>query len=188
MKFTLPKPIESERVLIRIVEESDLDAIFKVHSNDAVTRFLPYDTWQEMADANSWYERAKGRHADQSAMQFVIAEKHSGTAIGTCLLFNIDAGSGRAEIGYSLGRDYWGAGYMQEALSALLDCAFGELGLRRLEAQIDPRNLSSGKLVTRLGFKKEGLLRQRSVMKGEVNDTDFYGLLCHEWSAPAALS
>lgn len=186
MKFTLPNLIASERVLVRLVAQSDLDAIFKVHSNEAVTRFLPYNTWQTMSDAHGWYERAKERHANQSAMQFVIVEKHSGAAIGTCLLFNFDTGSGRAEIGYSLGQDYWGAGYMQEALSALLGYAFGELGLRRLEAQIDPRNLSSGRLVTRMGFKKEGLLRQRSVMKGEVNDTDFYGLLRHEWGAPAA--
>lgn len=186
MKFTLPNPIESERLLVRLVAEADLEAIFKVHSNEAVTRFLPYTTWQAMSDAHAWHERAKGRHENQSAMQFVIVEKHSGTAIGTCLLFNFDVDSGRAEVGYSLGRDYWGAGYMQEALSALLDYAFGELGLRRLEAQIDPRNLSSGRLVTLLGFSREGLLRQRSLMKGELVDTDFYGLLSHEWCAPAA--
>jgi ribosomal-protein-alanine N-acetyltransferase len=182
MKFELPGALESERTIVRIVERSDCQAIFHVHSNNEVTRFLPYTTWKDMSEADSWYERANANHAAETAMQFVIIEKQSRTVIGTCVLFRFEVASGRAEIGYSLGRDYWGSGYMRESLSILLDYGFEKLSLRRVEAEVDPRNASSGKLLLRLGFTKEGLLRQRWVMKGETKDTEFYGLLRHEWA------
>jgi RimJ/RimL family protein N-acetyltransferase len=70
---------------------------------------------------------------------------------------------------------------MQEALSLLFAFAFDDLSLRRLEAEVDPRNLASDRLLLRLGFTREGVLRERWVTKGEVKDANIYGLLRHEW-------
>ena len=70
---------------------------------------------------------------------------------------------------------------MQEALTALVRFAFGELKLRRIEADVDPRNAASLKSLDRLGFKQEGLLRERWNVAGEIQDTLFFGLLAHEW-------
>ena len=72
-------------------------------------------------------------------------------------------------------------GYMREALSALLDHAFGELDLNRIEADTDPRNERSTRLLERLGFVKEGLFRERCIVDGEVSDAAMYGLLRREW-------
>lgn len=69
---------------------------------------------------------------------------------------------------------------MNEALGALIGCAFGSMGLRRLEAEVDPRNRSSARLLQGLGFTKEGLLRERWVTKGEARDVEIYGLLRNE--------
>jgi len=115
-------------------------------------------------------------------MQFVVVQKQSGVAIGTCLLFHFDEASARAEIGYVLGQRHWGRGYMSEALSQLFAFAFDDLSLRRLEAEVDSRNVASDRLLLRMGFTKEGMLRQRWVTKGEVQDANIYGLLRHEWS------
>jgi len=82
-----------------------------------------------------------------------------------------------------LGRKHWGAGYMLEAMRGLVRFAFEEMQLRRLEAEIDPRNAASAKLLERLGFVREGLLRQRWDLKGEVTDSGLYGLLRAEWAA-----
>ena len=114
-------------------------------------------------------------------MQFVVVEKHSNVVVGACLLFHFDEASALAEIGNVLGQRHWGRGYMREALALLCAFAFDELSLRRLEAQVDPRNLASDRLLLRLGFTKEGMLRQRWIMKGEVQDGNIYGLLRHEW-------
>src|SRR5258706_2821684 len=134
-----------------------------------------------MTDAQAWLKRMCDLQASGSALQFVAIDKQAERAIGTVLLFRFEEASGRAEIGYTLGRAHWGKGYMPEALAALIDCAFGGMALRRLEAEVDPRNESSGPLLLRLGFTKEGLLRQRWITKGEAIDVEVYGLLRHEW-------
>jgi ribosomal-protein-alanine N-acetyltransferase len=183
MPLQAPSLIESERLLLRLVQEDDLPALFNVNGSDEVTRFLPYATWKSQADGQAWFMRMSGFHSEGTALQFVIINKASNTAIGTCLLFRYDEASARAELGYVMGRTHWGAGFMYEALTALITHAFKVLCLRRLEAEIDPRNVPSERLLLRLSFTREGLLRQRWVGKGEIKDAVIYGLLRHEWPA-----
>ncbi len=181
MALVAPEPIEAQRLLIRPVAEPDLPALLEVNSNEEVTALLPYARWDSLADADAWFSRMSDIQATGLALQFVVVSKATSNAIGTCLLFRFEEPSARAELGYVLGRAYWGQGCMQEALRALVSCAFGSMGLRRLEAEVDTRNLQSALLLRRLGFTKEGLLRQRWVSKGEAKDFEMYGLLRNEW-------
>jgi ribosomal-protein-alanine N-acetyltransferase len=176
-----PPPIESDRLQVRLLAEADLPALFEVNGDDEVTRFLPYATWRSMADAHAWYKRMQGIQATGLALQFAVLEKLTGKAVGTCLIFRFDEGSSRAELGFVLGRAHWGKGYMREALVALIDWGFASQVLRRLEAEIDPRNESSRGLAQRLGFVREGILRQKWVDNGVTKDVEVYGLLRHEW-------
>jgi RimJ/RimL family protein N-acetyltransferase len=98
----------------------------------------------------------------------------------------LDSQNKRAEIGYALGREHWGHGFMHEALVGLIGFAFGELKLHRLEADVDPRNMRSMRSLARLGFKQEGVLRERWHVNGEIQDTALCGLLCHEWPPDGA--
>jgi RimJ/RimL family protein N-acetyltransferase len=175
--------ITTQRLALRLVREEDLPSLLEMNADDAVTRFLPYESWRGMEDAREWLGRAVARLAAGEAWQFVIVQRASGRVIGSCLLFHFDLPNGRAELGYLLGREHWGAGYMQEAAAALIDFAFGTAGLRRLEAQIDPRNEASARLLERVGFVKEGHLRQRWDSKGDISDSGLYGLLRSEWAA-----
>jgi ribosomal-protein-alanine N-acetyltransferase len=169
--------IQTPRLVIRLVAEQDLPALLEVNADDVATRYLPYASWSGMEDAKAWFDRAAGRLEKREAAQFVIVLRETGDVIGSCLLFKFDEPSARAEVGYVLGRQYWGAGYMFEAMKALVDYAFDELGLRRLEAEIDPRNTASAGLLERLRFTREGLLRERWDSKGEISDSGLYGLL-----------
>ena len=101
--------------------------------------------------------------------------------MGSCTIFHLDAANMRGELGYGLGSAYWNQGYMIEALTALVDFAFGTLRLRRLEADVDPRNANSLKILDKLGFQREGLLRERWNVGNEIQDTAFLGLLAKEW-------
>jgi len=184
MPFVAPEPIDAERVRVRLVAEPDLPALLEVNSDESVTALLPYATWSSVEDAGSWFRRMAAVQATGLALQFVVADKATDRAIGTCLLFRLEEGSQRAELGYVLGRPHWGRGLMQEALRSLLACAFGPLKLRRLEAEVDVRNHRSARLLQRLGFTREGLLRQRWVSKGEARDVEMHGLLRDEWPAP----
>jgi RimJ/RimL family protein N-acetyltransferase len=186
MPFAAPEPIEAERVRVRVLAEADLPALYDVNADETVTRLLPYATWTSMADAYAWFERMAGIQEHGLALQFVVADKASDRAIGTALLFRLDEGSGRAELGYVLGRAHWGRGLMHEALGALVDRAFGAMALRRLEAEVDVRNAPSARVLLGLGFSREGLLRERWVTKGEARDVEVFGLLRREWPAVAA--
>ena len=75
---------------------------------------------------------------------------------------------------------------MHEALSAVVEHAFGALALHRLEADVDPRNAASLRTLERLGFRQEGLLRERWIVADEVSDTAFFGLLASDWRAAHA--
>jgi ribosomal-protein-alanine N-acetyltransferase len=72
-------------------------------------------------------------------------------------------------------------GYAIEALTALLAHGFAALDLNRVEADIDPRNGASARVLERLGFRHEGLLRERWIVGGQICDTAFYGLLRRDW-------
>ena len=145
-----------------------------------MTRYLPYATWQSLADGQAWFRRIEAMNATGSGLQFVVLEKSSRRVVATCLLFRYDEQSARAELGYVLGREHWGRGLMQEALSALIAYAFDTYALRRLEAEVNPANDPSNRLLQKLGFRKEGLLRQRWFNKGSAHDTHIYGLLREE--------
>ena len=80
-----------------------------------------------------------------------------------------------------MGRAHWGKGYMNEALNGLVSHAFEVMNLRRLEADVDPRNGASVRTLERLGFEREGFLRERWYVNGEIQDALFYGLLRREW-------
>ena len=114
-------------------------------------------------------------------MKWGVALKPDDILIGTVTLFHLELAQGRAEIGYAQAQAYWGNGYLHEALQALLNYAFEEMQLRRLEADVDPRNTASIKTLERLGFQKEGFLRERWCVLGEIQDAFFYGLLKRQW-------
>jgi len=114
-------------------------------------------------------------------MKWGVALNSDDRVIGTVTLFHVDLDNGRAEVGYALAHAYWHQGYIHEALQALFKFAFEVLRLRRLEADVDPRNEASIRTVERLGFQQEGFLRERWHVDGEIQDARFYGLLAREW-------
>src|SRR5438270_12254151 len=86
----LAAPLHSERVLIRPLLDTDLDALFPINGDDEVTRFLPYKTWHTMDDARAWLTRTRTLETAGNAVQLVLlrADATRSTVIGTCLLFN----------------------------------------------------------------------------------------------------
>jgi RimJ/RimL family protein N-acetyltransferase len=116
-------------------------------------------------------------------VRLALADRRDDRLLGTCSLFSFDLSNRRAEIGYALSRAEWGRGLMHEALQALVGYAFETLALHRLEADIDPRNSASARSLERLGFRLEGLLRERWIVAGEVSDSGLYGLLERDWRA-----
>lgn len=173
--------LDAPRVRLRWVTADDVDAIYAVFSDRRMMRYWSSAAMTGRQEAENYVARIHEGFQAKSLFQWGVERKEDGLVLGTCTLFNLDPGNAKAELGYGLGSVHWGKGYMGEALSALLDFAFGTLRLRRLEADVDPRNDNSLRILGKLGFQREGLLRERWNVAGEIQDTAFYGLLAKEW-------
>ena len=181
MGFPLITHIEADRVALRPVAATDLPALLAINGDPQVTQFLPYATWLSLDDGAAWLARMEALGATGTGQQLVVVRRADAAVIGTLLLFKHDAGSQRLELGYVLARAHWGQGLMREALQAVCGQLFGALGVRRIEAEVNPANVASCRLLTRVGFTLEGTLRQRWVGKGVAYDTHVFGCLSQEW-------
>lgn len=178
--------LRTARLELRPHVPGDAAALFAMFSDPEVMRYWSTPPWPSIESAHAFLERAKKAMADEEFLRLALVRAGDGALLGTCTLFSFVHSSRRAEVGYALARGAWGRGYMHEALAALLDHGFGPLGLHRLEADVDPRNRASARALERLGFVKEGHLRERWIVAGEISDSDVYGLLAADWRARRA--
>lgn len=173
------------RLQLRWMEPGDLDDLFAVYSDAEVVRYWSHGAWPHRDEATIYLEAIESGYQAGDLFQWGIALREDDRIIGTVTLYGIDHPQARAEVGFALARAHWGRRYGREALTALLDHAFGTLALRRIEADVDPRNLPSCRLAERLGFQREGLLRNRWRVGGEFADSVLYGLLRNEYRRQA---
>lgn len=179
--FIAPELIVAARVCIRPVSECDLPGLLEINSDAEVVQHLGHSPWQTIDEARAWFARISKQQTAGSALEFIIVEKQTAKVIGRCGLFEYDPVDAQASLGYILRRDYWRKGYMREALTSLITCAFKDMGLRRLEARVEAPNTASSTLLRRLGFTQEGVLRARWVSQGGTIDAEVFGMLSHEW-------
>ena len=178
MSPRLPQPeLSSPRLRLREVRDGDAAALFAIHSDARVMRYWSYPAWTELKQAEQKIADIQRQRRELDMLVWAIADADTDLLIGSSAIFYMDLTQARAEIGYSLHPDWQGRGLASEALHLILGYAFTELGLRRIEADIDPRNLPSCRLVERFGFVREGLLRERWQVNGEICDSAIYGLL-----------
>jgi ribosomal-protein-alanine N-acetyltransferase len=175
--------LDGARVKLRWLVASDIGALYAIFSDREVMRYWSSPAYEDEAQARELLTSIESLFAARSLFQWGVARRDDDRVIGTCTLSQVDASNLRAELGFALGRASWGQGLMGEALGVLLRYAFGELGLRRLEADVDPRNAASIRSLERLGFQREGYMRERWFVGGEAQDSLFYGLLRREWEA-----
>jgi ribosomal-protein-alanine N-acetyltransferase len=178
-EFALSAP----RITLRFLTAADAPALYGIFSDREVMRFWSRPPMVDPHEATAHVQDVCANYRSGDALQLGIERNSDHSLIGTCTLFHFHWGSRRAELGYALARAAWGQGLMHEALNALLTHAFNRVDLRRIEADIDPRNTASARSLERLGFRKEGHLRERWMVDGEVSDSDLYGLLRIDWPA-----
>jgi RimJ/RimL family protein N-acetyltransferase len=176
-----PTVLTTARLKLRWLDERDAPAQFAIFSDPQVTRYWSGATWTSMSQADDWIASALEAYRNGSGLRFGIELAERGELIGNASLFSFSEQNRRCELGYVLGSAHWGRGYVTEALTALLDYGFTELDLNRVEADIDPRNSASRRVLERLGFCKEGYMPERWIVNGEIADTAYYGLLKRYW-------
>jgi RimJ/RimL family protein N-acetyltransferase len=172
---------ETTRLQLRPFTPDDAPALAAYRSDPAVARYQGWALPYTVQDAAALIAEMAGRRlGDTGWAQVALEEQASGQLIGDVALNTQDQ---QAELGVTLAGAAQGRGYAQEAVRALLAHAFGPLGLHRIHAGIDPRNVSVARLLTRLGFRHEGTHRQSYLHRGEWTDEAIWALLAAEWTA-----
>jgi len=151
--------IETRNLILRRMQKSDSQAFFKILSDDEVTRYYDDATFTQISQANDQIQAWENGFKNKRCIRWGITRKCDLDVIGTCGFYGFHPWHMRASIGYELGRPFWRQGIMTEALSAILRLGFTVIGLNRIEAVVMPENQASIKLLEKLGFFNEGVLK-----------------------------
>lgn len=169
--------IETNRLILRKVTQDDARDMFSYLSDSEVVKHMglePYQTVEAVHEEIEWYHSIL---KEQTGIRWGITLKNTDRVIGSCGFLNRKAKHFRTEVGFELNKEYWGKGVAREALEAVVKYGFEHMKLERIEALIEPENISSQSLVEKIGFLKEGLLRHYEYTCGKFDDLFIYSLL-----------
>jgi len=180
-------PQRGERITLDLLRPDDLDALYAIQGDPEVCRYMLYEARSREKVAEVLERDASHtRLAEPGDYVQPALRDASGTLIGTMYLELRSADPDRtAEIGWLLSPTARGRGYATEAARLLLDLCFGEIGLHRVQAELDPRNEASVAMCIRLGMRHEGHFVEHMWLKDEWTDTGHYAILEREWAARA---
>ena len=181
--------IETPRLILRMAQMSDAEPMFRNWTSDSeVTKFLSWPTYQSVNTAYEvlgfWikeYEKA-------DFYQWMIVLKEINEPIGSISVVHLRDDIAQAEIGYCIGRSWWHKGIMTEALTAIIEFLFTEVGINRIEAKHDTNNPHSGGVMKKCGMKYEGISRASDRNNQGICDTAQYAILRKDYSATSMAS
>ena len=178
--------LDTERLVLREIVHADAPALYEVHGDPDSMRWFGTDPLPNEEAAVQLVDLfASWRTQANPGVRWGLQLRGQGTLIGTCGLFGWHRSWRKCTLGYELHPQARGHGYMHEALRTVLSWGFANMDLNRVEAQVHPENAASLRSVERLGFQREGLLRQVGFWGGRFHDLYQYGLLRDEWRGGA---
>jgi len=174
--------LRTARLELRPFTDADTGPLFALQSNADVLRYWDAPPWTDLSRAERFLAACRQMADDGTGIR--LAVDRDGTFVGWCALTRWSPDHRSASLTYCLEQSAWGHGFATEAVSALLSWAFGTLDLNRVQAETDTRNLASVRVLEKLGFLREGTLREDCIVNGEVSDSFVFGLLRRDWAFP----
>lgn len=174
--------LTTQRLTLRQMQQSDLDAIFALYSTDDVTGFIDIESISTKDEAQELLDFFINFYNDKKLIRWAITLTGDDTLIGTIGFNYFDGDAQWSEIGYDLHPDHWRKGIMSEAVRAIMAYGFDTLQLHRIEANVTVGNDASTKLLDKLGFTYEGTLRDRMYIRGGWHSLMYYGMLQSEYT------
>lgn len=175
--------LETERLILRTFTPDDAESMFQnIASDPDVVRFMLYDRCDTIEATRKHIDQWLRYFDEPGARElFAIVLKSTGEVIGTIDHAELDTEARSAEVGYQLGKSWWGKGYTTEALRAVLAYCFETVGLNRVWADYDTRNTASGRVMQKAGMRYEGTFRQCKARRGELIDKAQYAMLAEDY-------
>ncbi|GAA4373796.1 GNAT family N-acetyltransferase [Nocardioides caricicola] len=173
--------LTTARLRLRPFEDADADGLWALHSDAHVLRYWDGPPWTDPARAATFLASCRQLAEDGTGARLAVDRLADGAFLGWCTLSRVNPGFRSAALGYCYLQTSWGRGYATEAARAVLQWAFDTLDLNRVQAETDTRNAASARVLEKLGFQREGTLRQDCIVDGVVSDTWVFGLLRSDW-------
>lgn len=170
--------LNTNRLILRKIKTRDAADLFEFCKDPAISRYSQWDQHTDIAETKAYIRYAKRESSDEK-LNFCIC--FAGKVIGTCGFATLERNIRVAEIGYCISHDYQHRGFASEAIFALCDFGFNVLRLNRIEARIASENTPSCRLLDKLGFTRDALLKKGAYIKGNTYDVCLYSLTNDEF-------
>ncbi len=173
--------LESERLVLVRHSLDHIADMYALRTDKTVMKYLDTHPPKSMQDIEAKIEENISNFDNKVGVNWVITLKESNETIGYMGIWRIDKPNNRGEIGYALKKDHWNQGIATEAAKTIINFAFRKMELHTIKANVNPDNIASHHLLTKLGFKKEAHFRQDYFFDGKYLDSAIYGLLNEDW-------
>ena len=180
--------LETERLVLRRFEPADAEPMHNNWASDGeVTKFLRFTAHENVDETRAIIAQWIEAYSDDTWYQWAIVPKDGkDEPIGSMSVVRMNEATEALTVGYCIGRAWWHQGITSEALSAVIEFLFTEVGANRIEANHDPRNPNSGGVMRKCGMTYEGTLRSSMINNQGLGDACVYSILRDEWQASRA--
>lgn len=170
--------IETQRLILRRFTEDDAGAMYQNWACDPeVTKYLRWEPHADAGATQSLLREWVGNYETPNYYHWAIVQKSDQTLIGSIAILGVSELDESGEIGYCMGKNWWGIGLMTEAAKAVIAYAFQKVGLHRVEAYHSVNNPASGRVMQKAGMKFEGTLRGKYKCSLGFQDCSLYGIV-----------
>jgi [ribosomal protein S5]-alanine N-acetyltransferase len=169
--------LESDRLIFSKFAKKDTEQLFKIRSDKQVMKFMDIILLNNPSQAKTLIKSIIKDFNEKRGITWSIVDKDTKKIIGTYGFWRLVRQHNYAEIGFSLLSEYWGKGFMTETFKTLVEFGFNKMQLHRLEANVNPQNENSIKILERVGFRKEAHFRENYLFNNNFTDSAIYCLL-----------
>jgi ribosomal-protein-alanine N-acetyltransferase len=177
IKFNGFPVLESERLIFQQISTDDAPDIFELRTNEKVLRYSDRLPMKNMQEAMDMVKLISDTFDKNNGIAWSMKSKETKRTVGHISFWRINKEHHRAEIGYAMFPEYWGKGFMTEAINKVIDYGFSEIKFHSIEANVNPNNLPSIKLLERAGFIREAYFKENYYFNGKFVDSAIYSLV-----------
>lgn len=167
----------SERLLFRNFSIKDSKDLFRIRTDENVMRFLDTTRLETIEQTEKWILSIIESYQNRNGINWAIVDRSTNTFIGYFGFWRMIPEHCRAEIGYALDHQFWGKGFMTETITAMMKFGFKKMNLHSIEANVNPLNINSIKVLEKIGFQKEAYFKENYLFNGKFLDSLIYSLL-----------
>ncbi len=180
--FSQLPQVTTDRLVLRRVRASDVDAVYAYATDPDVSQYTSWAPHTSPDETRQFVRRVLDAYVEKRVTNWGIELKSERKLIGMGGYAWWDPLQSAAELGYVIGKPYWGQGLVTEAVRSMIDFGFQRMALDRIVVRMDPRNIGSWRVAEKCGCRFEGIARQAIYAKGTFHDLMVWAILREDWA------